>query len=163
MAKAISETARMWRVRRPPLPDGGPALAFPQGEIQIRPGSLEGGRGADQNGRREGDRQRKQQDADIDFDRIGVWKSPASARKSECRRTSNAMPSTPPAKPSSPLSTSNCRIKRRRPAPSDARTANSVRRVSVRACRRFAALTQAISKDTDNGSHQRVEIAATPA
>ena len=51
----------------------GPALACPQDEIQVGPGSLEGGRGAHHNGCRERYGQSKQEHADVDSDAIDIW------------------------------------------------------------------------------------------
>src|SRR5207244_12901193 len=63
-----------------------------------------------------------------------------------CAIASSTIPSSPPRSASIPLSTSNCCINRRPPAPSAARRAYSLRRLSVRDCIRFATLTQPISR-----------------
>src|SRR2546429_4215895 len=61
----------------------------------------------------------------------------------------SATPRTPPSNASRPLSAKSCCISRCRSAPREARTAYSLRRVSVRDCKRFATFAQAINKTKD--------------
>ena len=69
-----------------------------------------------------------------------------------------AMPSAPPIRDSITLSVSNCRMMRRRPAPSAARTASSRVRAVARARSKFATFPQQISSTNPTTPRKSMEV-----